>query len=81
MQSARGWSQLEKRAKEAEGARRGMTRRSSWEGSMLGDARMQLLKPCEQACMSVGQLSTVGMQRVRKMHASLQQHSRTIIGC
>ena len=36
MQSASGWSQLEKRAKEAEGARSGMTRRSSWEGSMLG---------------------------------------------
>ena len=55
MQSASGWSQLEKRAKEAEGARSGMTRRSSWEGSMLGDARMQLLKPCEQACMGACQ--------------------------
>ena len=82
MQSARGWSQLEKRAKEADGARSGMTRRSSWPGSMLGDARMQLLKPCEQACISTGQLLHLSsMQRVRKMHALLQQHSRTIIGC
>ena len=51
MQSARGCIQLEKTAKDAEGARRGITRRSSSEGSMFGDARMQLLKPEEHACM------------------------------
>ena len=54
MQSARGCIQLEKTAKDAEGARRGMTRRSSREGSMFGDARMQLLNPEEQACMQLG---------------------------
>lgn len=51
MQSARGCIQLEKIAKDAEGARRGITRWSSTKGSMLGEARMQLLKPKEQACM------------------------------
>ena len=51
MQSARGCIQLEKIAKDAEGARRGITRRSSTEGSMFGEARMQLLKPEEHACV------------------------------
>jgi len=51
MQSASGCSQLEKMVKLAEGARRGITRRRSTEGSMFGDARMQLLKPDEQTCM------------------------------
>ena len=50
MQSASGCIQLENTAKEAEGARRGITRRSSTVGSMFGDASMQLSKPEEQAC-------------------------------
>lgn len=51
MHSASGCSQFEKMAKDADGARRGIMRCSSTEGSMFGEARMQLLKPEEQACM------------------------------
>ena len=50
MHSARGCIQFEKTAKDADGASRGSTRRSSTEGSMFGEARMQLLNPKEQAC-------------------------------
>ena len=80
MQSAKGCIQLEKIAKDAEGARRGITRRSSTEGSMFGDARMQLLKPEEQACMQVTRVPSTpcrAQEPIQKHHKLLtfNEHS------
>jgi hypothetical protein len=65
MQSASGCIQLENTAKEAEGARRGITRRSSTVGSMFGDASMQLSKPKEQACIHGGHLGKMRLSSAK----------------
>jgi hypothetical protein len=50
MASARGCTLLWKTAKQAEGARRGSTARSSARDCTSGAARMQQSKPARQAC-------------------------------